>query len=87
VTVERALDAFMRNGLLILIDDRPVEQLDDVVMLGEQIEPRLPRVVGAYLADNQPTPSLSGPRREPVSLEQMAPLKITDPTITWQLRW
>lgn len=32
--VERALDAFMRNGFLILIDNRQVEQLDDVVALG-----------------------------------------------------
>jgi hypothetical protein len=34
--VEQALEAFMRNGFLILIDDRQVEQLDDVVILGEQ---------------------------------------------------
>ncbi|MEI7771428.1 MAG: hypothetical protein WCI67_15665 [Chloroflexales bacterium] len=34
--VERALEAFMRNGFLILIDDRQIEQLDDVVILGEQ---------------------------------------------------
>lgn len=34
--VERALEAFTRNGFLILIDDRQVEQLDDVVILGEQ---------------------------------------------------
>jgi hypothetical protein len=33
--VQRALDAFMRNGFLILIDDRQVEQLDDIVVLGE----------------------------------------------------
>jgi hypothetical protein len=33
--VERALEAFMRNGFLLLIDDRQVEQLDDIVILGE----------------------------------------------------
>jgi hypothetical protein len=32
--VERALIAFLGNGFLILIDDRQVEQLDDVVLLG-----------------------------------------------------
>lgn len=31
--VERALSAFMRNGFLILVDDRQAEQLDDLVML------------------------------------------------------
>lgn len=34
--VARAIEAFNRNGFLILIDDRQVEQLDDVVILGEQ---------------------------------------------------
>ena len=34
--VERAFEAFMRNGFLILIDDRQVEQLDDSVILDEQ---------------------------------------------------
>ncbi len=34
--VGRALEAFTRNGFLILIDDRQVERLDDVVILGEQ---------------------------------------------------
>jgi hypothetical protein len=32
--VERALAAFERNGFLILIDERQVEQLDDIVILG-----------------------------------------------------
>jgi hypothetical protein len=34
--VQRAFDAFGRNGFLLLIDDRQVEQLDDVVILGGQ---------------------------------------------------
>lgn len=34
--VEQAIAAFNRNGFLILIDDRQVDQLDDVVILGEQ---------------------------------------------------
>jgi hypothetical protein len=32
--VRRALDAFERNGFVILIDDRQVERLDDWVILG-----------------------------------------------------
>jgi hypothetical protein len=31
--VQRALDAFLSNGFLVLVDDHQVEQLDDLVLL------------------------------------------------------
>jgi hypothetical protein len=34
--VQQALAAFERNGFLILVDDRQVEQLDDVIVLGPE---------------------------------------------------
>jgi hypothetical protein len=40
--VEKAVAAFARNGFLMLVDDRQVEELDDLIVLGPETVDSIP---------------------------------------------